>query len=132
MRTGGACPNNVFRAGIEVSPETDKVNGKVEPGVRDGIPPFLKHERLGGLQSTIAEFLEERQEPLFAGQRSARVGHRERLHGWRKTFPNAEYSVPRAADGFIELLAAAKVIGVGRQPLNLAVALRQAIQEVRG
>lgn len=130
--TGGACADDVLGARVEVGAEADEVDGRVLPAVRDGVAASLELEGLGGLEASVAEFLEERQQPLLTGECGARVRRRELLRGRAETFPHAEHAVPRAADGFVELLTAAEVVGVRRQSRNLAVALREAIQEVRG
>ena len=132
VRAGGACADDVLGTGIEVGTEADEVNGRVLPAVRDGVAASLELEGLGGLQATVAEFLEERQQPLLASERGARVGGGELLRAGSKTFPHTEHAVPRATDGFVEFFTAAEVVGVGREAGDFLVALRETVQEIRG
>ena len=66
-------PAAVQRVVIQVYIAADQMNGRVLPGMGDGVTFVLDLKGFGCEQAAIAQFREERQQPAFPGQCCARV-----------------------------------------------------------
>ena len=120
-----------FAAPVQPLAEGDQVNGRLLPHVADGVRRAvvaLKSAALN-LQSAVAQFLEEHQQPAFTRQLRARVRFRQFTPLVVEAQPRAQAAVPRPVDRLVEPLAGQQVILLGAQPVDLA-AVGDALQEI--
>src|SRR6266568_4940027 len=130
MRAAACCPGGTSHEVVEIDLETDKVDRCILPAMRDSIALVVDLNSFSSEQATIAQFVEEREQPALSCQRRSQVFLRQFLLCGFESCPRAQQAVPRMVNGLVDLLRLEQVIGFGSQPVQVRVALGNALQQV--
>jgi len=115
---------------VEFLAKADQVDRGVLPVVADGVGLTLDLVGTAGGEAAVTEFLEEDEQPTFASQAGAGIRIGELVHRGLETLPCALETVPGTGGGLVETLRSGKMIILGAQAGNIAVAIDNAPQQI--
>ena len=133
VRTVARRARHTLGARIEVNVTTDEVYRRILPPVRNRIRIARDLNRLRRRESSVTQFLKQRQEPAFARQRRTWVGVRQFRRRIAERRPRAQRAIPRAIDRLVDLLALGKMIRFRRHASRFkpCVAIGDALKQIR-
>ena len=133
VRTVARRARHTLGTRIQVNVTTDEMNRRVLPSVRNRIRIARDLNRFRRRESSVTQFLEQRQKPAFARQRRTWVALRQFRRRIAERRPRAQRAIPRAIDRLVDLLALGKVIRFRRHATRLKtrVAIGNALKQIR-